>query len=89
MKGYKITENAFSCFGQNVLHLCLLHKNINSCACYACEVQCLTQRAECQLWVFVNRVVRKMCGPDRRDVTGVRESCIMRASCFLLPAKFS
>ena len=37
----------------------------------------------------MNRVVRKICGPERRDVTGVRESCIMRASCFLLPAKFS
>ena len=45
--------------------------------------------AEYQLWVFVNRVVRNVCGPNGRDVTGVRETCIMRASCILLPAKYS
>jgi hypothetical protein len=56
-------------------------------AFYACEVKCLTQREEYQLWVFVNRVVRKIFGSKRRDVTGVRESCVMRASCFILPAK--
>jgi len=35
-----------------------------------CEIWSPTLREECRLRVFKNRVVRKICGPKRDEVTG-------------------
>ena len=37
---------------------------------YGCEVWSLTLREECRLRVFLNRVLRRVFGPKRDEVTG-------------------
>jgi hypothetical protein len=37
---------------------------------YGCETKSLTFREECRLRVFENRVLRRIFGPKRDDVTG-------------------
>jgi len=37
---------------------------------YGCETWSLTLREECRLWVFENRVLRRVFGPKRDVVTG-------------------
>ena len=37
---------------------------------YGCETWSLTLREECRLRVFENRVLRRICGPRRDEVTG-------------------
>jgi hypothetical protein len=37
---------------------------------YGCETWLLTLREECRLWVFENRVLRRIFGPKRYEVTG-------------------
>jgi len=37
---------------------------------YGCETWSLTLREECRLWVFENRVLRRVFGPKRDEVTG-------------------
>ena len=37
---------------------------------YGCETWSLTLREECRLWVFENRVSRRVFGPKREEVTG-------------------
>jgi hypothetical protein len=37
---------------------------------YGCESWSLTLREECRLWVFENRVLRRIFGPKRVEVTG-------------------
>jgi hypothetical protein len=37
---------------------------------YGCESWSLTLREECRLGVFENRVLRRIFGPKRNDVTG-------------------
>ena len=37
---------------------------------YGCETWSLTLREECRLWVFENRVLRRVFGPKRDKVTG-------------------
>jgi hypothetical protein len=37
---------------------------------YGCETWSLTLREECRLRVFENRVLRRIFGPERDDVTG-------------------
>jgi hypothetical protein len=37
---------------------------------YGCETRSLTLGEECRLWVFENRVLRRIFGPKRDEVTG-------------------
>ena len=46
---------------------------------YGCETWSLTFRMERRLRVFENRVLRKVFGPKRDEVTGDGESCITRS----------
>jgi hypothetical protein len=60
---------------QNVLSSSLLSKNfkINNCnfdfVMYGCETWSLTLREKCRLKVFENRVLRRIFGPKRDEVT--------------------
>jgi hypothetical protein len=54
---------------------------------YGCETRCLTIREEHRLRVFENRVLRRIFGPKRDEVTvEIGENCIMRSviGCTLL-----
>jgi len=71
--------NAFYHLVQNVLSSSLLSRNINIkmyrtvmlCAVlYGCETWSLTLREERSLRVFKNRVLRRIFGPKRDEVTG-------------------
>jgi hypothetical protein len=44
---------------------------------YGCETRSLTLREEHRLRVFENRVLRRIFGPKRDEVTGNGENCIM------------
>ena len=47
-----------------------IYKNINLCvALYGCETWSLTLREERRLRVFENRVLRRIFGPKRNEVT--------------------
>ena len=46
---------------------------------YGCETWSLTLREERRLRVFENRVLRRIFGPKRDEVTGNGENCIMRS----------
>jgi hypothetical protein len=46
---------------------------------YECETWSLTLREEHRLRVFENRVLRRIFGPKRDEVTGNGENCIMRS----------
>jgi hypothetical protein len=37
---------------------------------YGCEIRSLTLREECRLTVFKNRVLRRIVGPKKEDITG-------------------
>jgi hypothetical protein len=41
---------------------------------YGCESWSLTLREECRLKVFENRVLRRIFGPKRDEVTGVENT---------------
>ena len=64
---------------QNLLSSSLLSKKLKikiyrtiilSVFLYGCETWSLTFREECRLWVFENRVLRRVFGPKRDEVTG-------------------
>jgi hypothetical protein len=63
---------------QNLLSSSLLYKNIKFKIqriiilppIYGCETWSLTLREECRLWVFENRVPRRIFGPKRDEVFG-------------------
>jgi hypothetical protein len=66
----------------------LLSRNIKNRICrtiilpvllYGCETRSLTLREENRLRVFENRVLRRITGPKRDEVTGVGENCVMRS----------
>jgi hypothetical protein len=46
---------------------------------YGCETWSLTLREECRLRVFENKVLRKMFGPKRDEVTGEWKPVITRS----------
>jgi len=46
---------------------------------YGCETWSVTLREERRLSVFENRVLRRIFGPKRDEVTGNRENYIMRS----------
>jgi hypothetical protein len=65
---------------QNLLSSSLLSKNINikiyitiilPVVLYGCKTWSLTLREEYRLRMFENRVLRKMLGPNRGELTGV------------------
>ena len=64
---------------QNLLSSSLLSKNIKikiyrniilSVVLYGCGISSLTVREKCRLRVFENRVLRRIFGPKRSEVTG-------------------
>ena len=58
------TQNNF-----NLLYI--LRSNVT--ACYGCETWSLTSREERRLRVFENRVLRRVFGPKRDEVTGMEK----------------
>jgi hypothetical protein len=63
---------------QNVFPPSLLSKNVNikiyrtiifPVVLYGCGTWLLTLREECRLWVFENRVLTRIFGPKRDEVT--------------------
>ena len=52
---------------------------------YGCETWSLTLREERRLRVFDNRVLRKIFGPKRDEVTGNGENYIMRSLVICTP----
>jgi hypothetical protein len=64
---------------QNLLSSSLISKNVKikvyrtiimPIVLYGCETWSLTLREECRLRVFENRVLRRILGPRRGEVTG-------------------
>jgi hypothetical protein len=64
---------------QNLLSCSLLHINVKNkiyraiilpVALYGCETWSFTLREECRLRVFENRVLGRIFGPKRDEVTG-------------------
>jgi hypothetical protein len=75
-------NSGYACYHlvQSLLSFCLLSryvkvtiykKNITlSVIVYGCETWCLTLREEQRLRVFVNRVLRRIFGPKKGELTG-------------------
>jgi hypothetical protein len=59
---------------QHVLCSSLLYKNLKikiyRTVLYGCETWSLTLREERKLWMFEHRVLRRVFGPKRDEVTG-------------------
>ena len=78
---------------QNLLSSSLLSKKLKIKICrtiilpvlYGCETWSLTLREERRLRVFENRVLRRVFGPKRDDVTGNGENYIMRSLVICAP----
>ena len=73
---------------QNLLSSSLLFKNLKieiyrtiilPVVLYGCETWSLTLREEHRVMVFENRVLRRIFGPKRGEVTGNGENYIMRS----------
>jgi hypothetical protein len=73
---------------QNLLPSRLLSKNVKiriystiilPMALYGCENWSLSLREEHRLRVFENKVLRRICGLKRDELTGGRENCITRS----------
>jgi hypothetical protein len=56
---------------------------------YGCESWSLTLREECRLRVFENRVLRRIFGPKRDEVTGGGEDCITKSFMLCTPHQIS
>jgi hypothetical protein len=54
---------------------------------YGCETWSVTLREEHRLRVFENRVLRRIFGPKRDEVTEDGGSCTMRSFIFYTPPK--
>jgi hypothetical protein len=74
-------KSGYACYHslQNILSSSLLSKNVKikiyrtiilPVVLYGCESWSLTLREECRLRVFENRVLRRIFGPKRDEVTG-------------------
>ena len=79
---------------QNILSSSLLSKNLKikiyrtiilPVVLYGCETWSLTLREERRLTVFENRVLRRLFGPKRDEVTGNGENYIMRSVVICIP----
>ena len=79
---------------QNILSSSLLSKNLKikiyrtiilPVVLYGCETWSLTLREERRLTVFDNRVLMRVFGPKRDEVTGNGENYIMRSVVICIP----
>jgi len=79
---------------QNLLSSSLISKNLKikiyriiilPVVLYGCETWSLTLREERRLRVFENRVLRRVFGPERDEVTGNGENYIMRSLVICTP----
>jgi hypothetical protein len=52
---------------------------------YGCETWYLTLREEHRLKVFENRVLRRISGLKREEVTGSGEGCVMKSFIIFTP----
>jgi len=52
---------------------------------YGCETRSLTLREERRLRYLENRVLRRIFGPKRDEVTGIEENYIMRSLMICTP----
>jgi len=73
------SENACYHVVQNLLSTSLLSKHLKimiilPVVLYGCETWLLTLREECRLRVFENRVLRRIFGRKRDEVTGVEKT---------------
>jgi hypothetical protein len=50
-----------------------------ACGLYGCEIWSLTLREEHRLGVFENRVLRRIFGPKRDEVTGEWRKLLMKS----------
>jgi hypothetical protein len=62
-----------------------IYRNIIWLVLYGCETWPLTLREERKLRVFENRVLRRIFGPKRDEVTGSGENYIMRILMICIP----
>jgi hypothetical protein len=56
---------------------------------YGCESWLLTLREECRLRVLENRVLKRIFGPKRNEVTGSGEDCITSSFMLCIPYQIS
>jgi hypothetical protein len=56
-----------------------------ACCFYRCETLSLTLREENRLRVFESRVLRKMFGSPRDELTGAGENCMMMSLMICTP----
>ena len=68
----------FFCSTSHIIHL-LYRTIILPIVLYGCETWSLTLREESRLRVFENRVLRRVLGPKRDEVTANGENYIMRS----------
>jgi hypothetical protein len=61
-----------------------MYVKANDVVLYGCETWSLTLREERRLRVFENRVLRRIFGPKRDEVTGEGGSCTVRSLYFVL-----
>ena len=73
----------FTCWISNLTSSSLLPKNVDikihrtiilPVVLYGCENWSLTLREECRLRVFENKVLRRIFGPKRDEVTGMEKT---------------
>jgi hypothetical protein len=63
-----------------------IHKNvIFPVVLYGCETWSLTLREKCRLRAFENRMLRRILGPKRNEVTGAWKNLIMRSFMICTP----
>jgi hypothetical protein len=81
-------RECFQSFGAESLVFPVLTKNLKMkiygtitlpVVLYGCETWSLTLREERRLRVYENRMLRRVCGPKRKEVRGSRENYIMRS----------
>jgi hypothetical protein len=83
---------------QNLLCSSLLSKNVKikiyrtiilPVVLYGSETWLLTLKEECRLRVFKNRVLRRVFGPKRDEITGCREEYMKRSFMLCTPHQMS
>ena len=95
---YKNIESSlklqFNIYNGRVFVISLLSKTLKikiyrtiilSVVLYGCETWSLTLREERRLRVFENRVLRRVFGPKREEITGNGENYIMRSLVICTP----
>ena len=79
---------------RNILSSSLLYKNLKikiyrttilPDVLFGCETWSLTMKEGRSVWVFENRVLRRIFGPERNKVTGSGENSIMKSLMICTP----